>query len=246
MDFTSFHDQFEQQVGEAGAVNQEVAFSTASNPFASVTSECDEDVLQQHSMVLCGLNMSFLHDWIRPAGEPSENNGVTTTGNDIFGAFDSVENSTPSAANAFADFDTAWGDVAQDSQAEKTQPDRGGFSAKFDAAIEKDRSPPRRSASGKDKLKTRKPRRKSGSAAAESSGGGEGLNASFSDMNVSNPDADLRKHRRERGDGEKRAGGGSRGSGGDQRRRRPKEGEEEGRSAPRRNRRGRDASRTTG
>ena len=227
MDFTSFHDQFDQKAGEAGAVNQDAAFSTASNPFASVNSECNEDVIQQQSLILCGLNMSFLHDWIRPAGEANENNAANT-GNDIFGAFDNVDNNTPSAANAFADFDTAWGDVADDGQADN-QAD-GAF-AKFDSANDKDRSPPRRSASGKDKHKARKPRRKSG---PEGSGAGEGLNDSFNDMNVSNTDADVRKHRRERGEGDK------------QRRRRPKDGEEDGRSAPRRNRSGRDASRTTG
>lgn len=244
LDFTSFHDQFEQKAGETGAVNQDIAFSTSSNPFASVNSECDEDAIQQQSMLTCGLNMSFLHDWIRPAGEANENNGIANDGNDIFGAFDNVDNNTPSAANAFANFDTAWGDVAPDSNADKNQSD-GSFT-KFELANDQDRSPPRRSASGKDK-KTRKPRRKSnsGNAPPENSSGGEGLNDSFNDMNVSNPDADGRKHRRERGEGEKRPGG-SRNSGGE-RRRRPKEGEEDPqRSVPRRNRSGRDASRTTG
>lgn len=210
INFTSFPGQFEKSTDSA---NPDNAFSTASNPFAAVTSE------------------------------PSEI-GAGNSGNDIFGAFDNADSNTSSAENAFANFDTAWGDIAADGT-EKAQP--AEEFAKFDSTLDEgeDRSPPRRSASGKEKAdkKNRKPRRKSGNTGAEGSGSGagEGLNESFNDINLSNPDNDSRKHR-PRGEGEKRHA--PKGPG--ERRRRPKDTGDEERIAPRRNRSGRDASRTTG
>ena len=245
LDFTSFHEQFESN--DQSAANPELAFSTTSNPFASVTSECDVSNAIQESPVFCGLNLSFLQDWILPTGESGENNGTANVGTDIFEAFDNDDNATPSAANAFANFDTPWGETEPE-QGARSQSE-GDFAAIFDPDAEKDRSPLRRAVSGKEKSdskhRTRKPRRKSGNTGGDSSGG-EGLNDSFSEMNVSNPEnhGEQRKPRREPKEGDKRPAG-TRSSGGE-RRRRPKEPGEEEKSTPRRNRSSRESSRTSG
>ena len=251
MEFSSsFHDQFEKNADQSKGVNQDLAFSTAANPFATVTSECEDDDVIPGSPLLCGLNLSFLHDWVRPAGETGNSGAATAAvgdGNDIFGAFDNAGNNTPSTASAFANFDTAWGEVAPE-KADRSQSAPDDAFGKFDATnTDKERSPPRRAASGKgekgDKQRARRPRRKSANTGADSSGATEGLDGSFNEMNVSNPDNEGRKPRRERGEGEKRQAQAR--PSGSERRRRPKEGEEGEKTAPRRNRSGRDSARTT-
>ena len=207
-----------------------------------MTSEFDDDAIQGSARVMCGLNLSsFLQDWICPTGDNGDNNAAA--GDAIFDAFE-ADAATPSAANAFADFDTAWGQPDKPkSVTENQRPRSEGILADY-KDDDDERHAPRRTSSSKGgdgtptKPRSRQPRRKSG---------GEGLNDSFGDMNVSNPEhGEHRKHRKERGEG-----GGSRSAsskgGSNERRRRPKEGEEEKeRSAPRRNRSDRGAPRTAG
>lgn len=182
----------------------------------------------------------------RPAGESGENGTAAIgDGNDLFVAFDNADAVTPSTANAFANFGGAWGESSPDKKGERSKSD-DSF-GKFDSNADKDRSPPRRSASNKaeqSKQKKTRPRRKSGNSGGEGSGTAENLSDPFSEMNVSNPEreSEARKARRERGDGEKRSG--STKSSGGERRRRSKEKKDDDGNTPRRNRSGRE-SRTT-
>lgn len=215
-EFTAFNEQFDS-ADQSKIVNHENDFSTDANPFAGVTSETGDTK-------------------VAAAGD----------GSDAFRVFDNGGNNTPGTDNAFADFDGEWGDVGPDKNVRSQSVPSDSFS-KFDpttdgaSANRSDRSPPRRVASSSksgekgEKSRARKPRRKSTSTSTDTSGTvavTEGLDGSFSEMNVSNPDSDGRKPRRERAEGDKRQV--QRKSSG--KARRPKEGEEGEKSAPRRNR----------
>lgn len=251
MEFSSLNKQFDSNADQQQGVNQDEAFSTNANPFATVTSECEDDVLPG-SPLLCGLNLSFLHDWIGPAGETG-GDVAANSGDGIFDAFENAGNNTPSTATAFAaDFGGAeWGEVEPE-KTDRSQSAPDEAFAKFDSAgaeRSEDRSPPRRAASGKtekEKQRSRRPRRKSATTGEESA---DGLDTSFSGMHV---DGDGRKPRRDRSGGKERERSGgkerelhSRNSGGE-RRRRPKEGEDGEKGTPRRNRSSRENARTSG
>ena len=165
----------------------------------------------------------LLPDYFRSSGDNGENGSANVVdGNEIFGAFDDASNI--SGANAFANFDNAWGEVPADSTAKAD-----GF--------EEGRSTPRRSRSGKEGEKhRRKPRRRSGGA--ENSA--EGIEVSVDDIHISDQGDKEGSERRSRREDDKRPSA----KGTSERRRRPKEGEGEERSTPRRNRSHRE-SRTT-
>ena len=246
MEFSNFDEQFDKNANQQQGVNQDEAFSTNANPFATVTSECEDDDVLPGSPLLCGLNLSFLHDWIRPAGE-SGGDGAA------FDAFENSGNNTPSTATAFAaDFGGAeWGEVEPD-KADRSQSAPDDAFAKFDSAgaeRSEERSPPRRATSGKtdkDKQRSRRPRRTSATTGEESA---DGLDASFSGMHV---DGETRKPRRDRSGGKDRSRSGGKErevharNSGTERQRRPKEGEEGEKGTPRRNRSSRESARTSG
>ena len=251
MEFSTLNREFDKNADQQQGVNQDEAFSTNANPFATVTSECEGEDTLRGSPLLCGLNLSFLHHWFDPAGE-SGGDGVVNSGDGIFDAFENTGNSTPSTATAFAaDFGGAeWGDVEPE-KASRSQSD-DAFATFDSAGAERsgERSPPRRAASGKtekEKHRSRRPRRKSATTGEES---GDALDTSFSGMHV---DGEGRKPRRDRSGGKERERSGgkerelhSKTSSGGERRRRPKEGEEGDKGTPRRNRSSRESARTSG
>ena len=189
----SFNEHFDKKSkgAKGGEINQDAAFSTTSNPFATVSGEFviesdDDDV--PRSPLLCGLNCSFLqyHGWFHSA--VGKGGDKASIGNDIFEVFDSAGNNTPSTANAFSNFDKDWCE-APDQTTERSQSVQEEAFAEFDPATKDDteRSPPRRSSSSRgDKRRSRKPRRKSANSSSAPSA--EGLDGSFNEMNLSNSD----------------------------------------------------------
>lgn len=188
--------------------NQDLAFSTAANPFAAVSSESKNPEVVPN-VLFCGLNLPFLQPgWNRSAGETKDTNGAaapTNDGNQVFDAFASTPTAAQADPNAFATFDSAWGDVGtSDAPAETGRNNAEGFGEFDTAKVGVDSAlMGTGSQKGEGSRKARSRRSKPGHDS-----GGENLEDSMGEMNVSGAghSGESKRRHRDRSQGERRSG----------------------------------------